>query len=93
MTDLLQGEFSPLASHPDCTHREITSYHAKETGEPVAFWACAPETNGRSSNGPARVTTAARTGPATASRPDRSGCQLALRPAYTRPARTAASCF
>jgi|GEM_PF-5968413 hypothetical protein len=34
-------DFSPLSSHPTCTHREITAYSVASTGEPVAFWACA----------------------------------------------------
>lgn len=34
-------EFSPLASHPTCTHREITAYNVAATGEPMAFWSCA----------------------------------------------------
>lgn len=34
-------DFSPLASHPDCTHRDITAYHATESGQPMPFWSCA----------------------------------------------------
>lgn len=34
-------EFKSLPSHPRCTHREITAYHATESGEPMPFWSCA----------------------------------------------------
>jgi hypothetical protein len=34
-------DFGALPSHPDCTHREITAYSVKATGEPVPFWSCA----------------------------------------------------
>lgn len=33
-------EFSAPGSHPNCTHREITAYHATESGEPMPFWSC-----------------------------------------------------
>jgi hypothetical protein len=35
------NDFSAPASHPACTHRQITAYNVASTGEPVPFWACA----------------------------------------------------